>query len=101
MKLALLIKDIESNYLKKTLPSLRVGSIVRVGVIIQEGDKKRVQPYTGLLEKYHKAGLNSTITVGRFAKGIRVNRIFPIHSPDIQTIEIIAEKKPKTVNQNH
>ena len=90
MKLPLLVKSIESEYLKKTLPVLRVGSIVCVDVIIQEGNKKRVQSYTGLLSNHHKAGLNSTITVRRFAKGIRVTRVFPLHSPDIKDVRIIT-----------
>jgi large subunit ribosomal protein L19 len=86
-----LIKSIESDYLKTSLPELRVGFLIRVDVTIQEGSKKRIQSYIGVLKKYRKAGLNSTITVSRYSKGIRVTRIFPIHSPDIVQIKILEK----------
>lgn len=92
MKLSPLVKQIETDFLKQSLPSLLVGSMVCVDVFIQEGAKKRVQSYTGTLIAQHKAGLNSTITVRRLSKGIGVERIFPIHSPDIKSIRTIQTK---------
>lgn len=89
MKLSPLVKSIEADYLKKGLPSLSIGSLVCVDVFIQEGNKKRIQSYTGTMIAQHKAGLNSTITVRRLSKGVGVERIFPIHSPDIQSIKIV------------
>jgi large subunit ribosomal protein L19 len=86
-----LIKSIESDYLKTSLPELRVGYLIQVDVAIQEGNKKRIQSYIGVLKKYSKAGLNSTITVSRYSKGIRVTRLFPIHSPDITQIKIVEK----------
>lgn len=91
MKLSPLIKSIESKYLNKNLPVLSVGSLVCVDIFIQEGNKKRVQSYTGTMINQHKAGLNSTITIRRVSKGIGVERIFPIHSPDIQSIKVITK----------
>jgi large subunit ribosomal protein L19 len=93
MKLSPLVKQIEADYLKKSLPSLKVGSLVCVDVSIQEGNKKRIQSYTGTLIAQHKAGLNSTITVRRLSKGIGVERIFPIHSPDIQSIQMVTKRQ--------
>lgn len=91
MKLSPLIKSIESDYLKQNIPIVQLGSIVCVNVLIQEGNKKRIQSYTGTVTYQHRAGLNSTITVRRLSKGIGVERIFPTHSPDIQSI-IVIEK---------
>lgn len=91
MKLSPLIKSIESDYLKQNIPIVQLGSMVCVNVLIQEGNKKRIQSYTGTVIYQHRAGLNSTITVRRLSKGIGVERIFPTHSPDIQSI-IVIEK---------
>lgn len=93
MKLSQLVKSIESDFLKKDLPTLNVGNLVNVNVLIQESNKKRLQSYQGTITSQHKAGLNSTITVRRISKGVGVDRIFPIHSPDIQSIEVVPSKK--------
>nr|YP_009256627.1 ribosomal protein L19 [Ulva linza]YP_009440071.1 ribosomal protein L19 [Ulva prolifera]ANH54386.1 ribosomal protein L19 [Ulva linza]AOT99408.1 ribosomal protein L19 [Ulva prolifera]UEN67746.1 ribosomal protein L19 [Ulva prolifera]WFS79766.1 ribosomal protein L19 [Ulva prolifera]WFS79843.1 ribosomal protein L19 [Ulva prolifera] len=91
MKLNKLIKDIESDYLKLDLPSFKIGNIVSIDVLIQEGNKKRIQSYNGKIISQHLAGLNSTITVRRLSKGIGIERIFPIHSPDIKSINLIEK----------
>ena len=91
MKLNKLIKDIESDYLKLDLPSFRIGNLVSIDVLIQEGNKKRIQSYSGKIISQHLAGLNSTITVRRLSKGIGIERIFPIHSPDIKSINLIEK----------
>jgi large subunit ribosomal protein L19 len=91
MKLTKLIKSIQSDYLKKNLPSLKIGDLVSIDVLIQEGNKKRIQSYTGTMISQRKAGLNSTITVRRISKGVGIERIFSLHSPDIQNIKIIKK----------
>nr|YP_009220388.1 ribosomal protein L19 [Ulva fasciata]YP_009633109.1 ribosomal protein L19 [Ulva lactuca]ALR86886.1 ribosomal protein L19 [Ulva fasciata]QBS47967.1 ribosomal protein L19 [Ulva lactuca] len=91
MKLKKLIKDIESDYLKLDLPLFKIGNIVSIDVLIQEGNKKRIQSYSGKIISQHLAGLNSTITVRRLSKGIGIERIFPIHSPDIKSINLIEK----------
>lgn len=80
-----LIQSIESKAFK-SLSQLGLGQILTVDVLIQEGNKKRIQSYTGVLVKQHRAGVKSTITVRKLSKGITVERIFPIHSPDIENI---------------
>lgn len=89
MKFNKLIKHIESDYLKPDLPWFKIGNTVSIDVLIQEGNKKRIQSYSGKIISQHLAGLNSTITVRRLSKGIGIERIFPIHSPDIKSINII------------
>nr|QVO51064.1 50S ribosomal protein L19 [Ulva compressa] len=91
MKLNKLIKNIESDYLKPDLPSFKIGNTVSIDVLIQEGNKKRIQSYSGKIISQHLAGLNSTITVRRLSKGIGIERIFPIHSPDIKSINLIEK----------
>lgn len=93
MKLNELIRNIESNYLKPNLPLFKVGNFISIDVLIQEGNKKRIQPYTGEIISKKFSGINSTITVRKLSKGIGIERIFPIHSPDIKAIKIIENKK--------
>nr|YP_636242.1 ribosomal protein L19 [Tupiella akineta]AAV80664.1 ribosomal protein L19 [Tupiella akineta] len=92
MKLHQIVKSIESDFFKKDLPVLNVGNIVNVNVLIQEANKKRLQSYQGTIISQHRAGLNSTITVRRISKGVGVARIFPIHSPDIDSIQLVSSK---------
>jgi large subunit ribosomal protein L19 len=95
MKLQELVKAIESDQLKTDLPKIAVGDTVRIGVLIQEGNKERVQTYQGTVIAKHNANLNSTITVRRIFQGIGVERVFPIHSPQIKAIEIMRHAKVK------
>jgi large subunit ribosomal protein L19 len=88
-----LVRSIEKDLLKTDLPTLRVGDQVKVGVLIREGDKERVQPYQGTIIAQHRAGLNSTITVRKIFQGIGVERIFLIHSPRINFIESIRSSR--------
>ena len=91
MKLNELIENIGSNYLKPDLPLLNIGNFISIDVLIQEGNKKRIQSYRGKIISKHSAGINSTITVRRLSKGIGIERIFPIHSPDIKSIKLIEK----------
>lgn len=93
MKLQQLISEIESQQLKSDLPKIFVGDTVRVGVTIQEGNKKRIQPYEGTVIAQHRAGVNTTITVRRIFQGIGVERIFPIHSSCIQEVKVLRRAK--------
>ena len=93
MKLGQLIEKIESKQLKSGLPMICIGDTIKVGVLIQEGDKQRVQPYKGTVIAQHRAGMNYTITVRRLFQGVGVEKVFPLHSPFIKNIEIIKRAK--------
>nr|YP_009106285.1 ribosomal protein L19 [Interfilum terricola]AIT95117.1 ribosomal protein L19 [Interfilum terricola] len=93
MKLKDLVNSIEKTQLKTNSPKIRVGDTVRIGVLIQEGNKQRIQPYEGTVIAQHNGGSNTTITVRKIFQGIGVERIFPIHSPVIQDIKILRSSK--------
>lgn len=93
LKLKEIINRIEKKQLKSSLPTIFVGDTIKLGVLIQEGNKQRVQPYEGTVIAQHHASSNTTVTVRRIFQGIGVERIFAIHSPSIQTIEIIRRAK--------
>lgn len=74
----------------KTVPELRAGQTVRVHQRIKEGDKTRIQPFEGLIiATKHGRGLDGTFTVRKIAEGVGVERIYPLHSPTIDKIEIL------------
>ena len=78
----------------KKIPEIRSGYTVRVNSKIKEGDKERIQAFEGLvIAKKHGRGLSSTITVRKISHGIGVERIFPLHSPSIESIKIVKKGK--------
>jgi len=83
-----LIKEFESEQLKKELPEIYVGDTVKVGVKITEGNKERVQPYEGVVIAKRHGGLHQTITVRRIFQGIGVERVFMLHSPQVASLKV-------------
>jgi large subunit ribosomal protein L19 len=93
MKAQEIIRSIEAEQLKTNLPEIYVGDTVRVGVLIQEGNKERTQPYEGVVIARRNGGINETITVRRVFQGVGVERVFLLHSPRIANIKIIRRGK--------
>ena len=87
------IQSIETNFLKKDLPILKIGDNVKVGVKIIEGNRERVQFYEGILIAKKNSLINTTITVRKILQGIGVERIFLLHSPKVDSIEVLRSSK--------
>lgn len=84
----------KQTQIKKNLPSLRPGSFIRVYQKIKEGDKERIQIFEGLIiARKHGKEIGATITVRKIVDGIGVEKIFPIHLPNIEKIEILRSSK--------
>lgn len=83
-----IIEKIESEQLKKDVPAFRVGDTVKVHTRVIEGDKERIQVYSGIVIGRKGTGINSNFTVRRVSYGEGVERVFPLHSPRIAKIEI-------------
>lgn len=83
-----IIEKIESEQFKKDVPEFRVGDTIKVHTRVIEGDKERVQVYSGIVIGRKGVGLNSNFTVRRVSYGEGVERVFPLHSPRIARIEI-------------
>jgi large subunit ribosomal protein L19 len=88
-----IIRSIEAEQIKTDLPVIHIGDTVKVGVIIQEGNKERTQPYEGTVIARRNSGINQTITVRKIFQGVGVERVFLIHSPAIDSIKIIKRGK--------
>ena len=74
-------------------PAMRSGDTVRVHVKVREGDKERIQVFEGMVIGMHRGGLRATFTVRKVSFGQGVERIFPLHSPRIDKIEIVRGAK--------
>lgn len=94
MKSAILDKIEKEQVKKDSIPDFGIGDTVRVHVRIREGEKERVQVYTGAVIARDGAGATETFTVRRISYGEGVERVFPIHAPTIAAIEV--ERKGKT-----
>lgn len=85
------IADIEAKYARKDLPRMRAGDTVRVHSKIREGDKERVQVFEGVVLAYRKGTPGSSMfTVRKVSYGVGVERMYPVHSPRIEKIEVVG-----------
>ena len=83
-----LIKFVEKEYLKAELPTFKAGDKVTVHYKIKEGNKERIQLFHGDVIQRRNSGLSATFTVRKISNGVGVERIFPLHSPNIDKIEV-------------
>lgn len=87
------IAEIERKQLRSDLPDFRPGDTVTVNVKIKEGNKERVQAFAGTVIKMKGGGVNRTFTVRKISYGVGVERVFPLHSPTIESIQIKTKGK--------
>ena len=87
------IDNLNSTFLKTDLPVIKIGDNVKIGVKIIEGNKERVQYYEGTIIAKKNSSINTTITVRKVLQGIGVERVFLIHSPKVDSIQILRSSK--------
>ena len=90
-----IIKSIEHEQMKNSIPDLKVGDTVRVHQRIKEGNRERIQVFEGIVIKKQGGGLNATFTVRRVAYGCGVEKTFLIHSPMVEKIELVRVGKAR------
>lgn len=88
-----LIDQIEAQGMKKNPPVVHVGDTVKVHMRIVEGEKERIQIIEGVVLRLHGGGIRKSVTVRKISFGVGVERIFPIHSPRVEKIEIVKRAK--------
>jgi large subunit ribosomal protein L19 len=88
-----IIQALEREQMRIDIPDFRAGDTVRVHAIIKEGDKERIQVFQGAVIRRRKGNTGATFTVRKISYGIGVERVFPIHSPNIDRIEIVTRGK--------
>ncbi len=88
-----LVNTLSKQYMKSELPTMRVGDTVRVHVKIKEGNRERIQVFEGTIIARKHGGISETITVRRISYGIGVEKVFPVHSPNIADITLVRKGK--------
>ena len=88
-----LIKTLTANYMKPELPQMNVGDTVRVTLRVKEGSRERNQVFEGTIIARKHGGINETITVRRISYGVGCEKVFPVHSPSIVSVETIRRGK--------
>ncbi|MCB1113181.1 MAG: 50S ribosomal protein L19 [Chlamydiia bacterium] len=85
------IQKLEKEFMKKSVPEFHIGDTIKVHTWIREGNKQRIQIYTGTVIARKGCGVSETISVHRVAHGVGMERVFPIHSPTVEKIELVRE----------
>ena len=88
-----IIKNIEAAQLKETAPEFHVGDTVKVYGKIKEGNRERVQIFEGTVLKRQGGGARETFTVRKFSNGIGVEKTWPVHSPNVEKVEVVRKGK--------
>ncbi len=87
------LKIVAESSMKKELPSFSIGDTVKVGVRIREGKTERVQMFEGTVIAIKGSGISKTFTVRRVSYGVGVERVFPLHSANVDSVEVIRKGK--------
>ena len=87
------LKLISDPSLKAEVPEVNVGSTVRVHVKIREGERERIQVFEGTIIAVKGSGISKTFTVRRVSYGVGVERVFPVHSPNVAKVEVVRNGK--------
>jgi large subunit ribosomal protein L19 len=94
------IDKITAKQLNPNVPEFRVGDTVKVNVKINEGNKERIQAYEGVVVSRKGGGVSETFTVRKDSYGVGVERIFPVNSPKITSIEVLRKGKVRRAKLN-
>ena len=96
-----IIKEIEQEQLKEKVDSFRVGDTVRVHGKIKEGNRERIQVFEGIVLKRQGGSNRETFTVRKFSNGIGVEKTWPLHSPNVEKIEVVRRGKVRRAKLNY
>lgn len=87
------LQKVESSYLREGLPSFRPGDTLKVHVRVIEGKKERIQVFQGVVISRRGGGTSEMFTIRKISGGVGVERIFPLHSPTIERLELLRRGK--------
>ena len=95
------VDKITAKQLNPNVPEFRVGDTVKVNVKIIEGNKERIQAYEGTVVARKGSGISETFTVRKESAGVGVERVFPVHSPKLASIEVLRKGKVRRAKLNY
>jgi large subunit ribosomal protein L19 len=88
-----LIKMLEEQNMKAEVPAFNVGDTVRVMIKVKEGNKERLQAFEGTVIAKKHGSVEETFTVRRVSYGVGVEKVFPLHSPNVASVEVVRKGK--------
>lgn len=96
-----IIKNIEAAQIKAEVADFNVGDTVRVYAKVKEGNRERTQMYEGIVLKRQNGGAKETFTVRKNSNGIGVEKTWPLHSPNVERIEVVRRGKVRRAKLNY
>lgn len=96
-----IIKNIESAQLKAEVPQFHVGDTVRVYGKIKEGNRERIQVFEGTVLKKQGGSVRATFTVRKNSNGVGVEKTWPLHSPNVEKVEVVRRGKVRRAKLNY
>jgi large subunit ribosomal protein L19 len=96
-----IIRSIEAEQMKQDITSFNVGDTIRVYAKVREGNRERIQMFEGTVLKRQNGSTRETFTVRRISYGVGVERTWPLHSPNIDRIEVIRRGKVRRARLNY
>ncbi len=96
-----IIKGIEQEQLKEKVDEFRVGDTVKVYGKIKEGNRERIQVFEGIVLKRQGGSSRETFTVRKFSNGVGVEKTWPLHSPNVEKIEVVRRGKVRRAKLNY
>ena len=96
-----IIKNIEAEQLKETVPEFGVGDTVKVYAKIKEGEKERIQVFEGTVIKRQGGSVRETFTVRKTSNGVGVEKTWPLHSPHVDKVEVVRKGKVRRAKLNY
>lgn len=96
-----IIKNIEAEQLKSEITPFHVGDTVKVYAKVKEGNRERTQVFEGTVLKRQNGGARETFTVRKFSNGIGVEKTWPLHSPNVEKIEVVRYGKVRRAKLNY
>jgi large subunit ribosomal protein L19 len=88
-----ILDQISARRMKESTPDFSVGDTVRVDIRVLEGDRERVQAFQGTVMQRRGSGMGETFTVRKVSQGVGVERVFPLHSPNVSSIRVLRKGK--------
>ena len=96
-----IIRKIEAEQLKENVPQFNVGDTVRVHGKIKEGNRERIQVFEGTVLKKQGGSTRETFTVRKFSNGVGVEKTWPLHSPNVEKVEVVRRGKVRRAKLNY
>lgn len=96
-----IIRNIEAAQLKAEVPEFRVGDTVRVHAMIKEGNRERIQIFEGTVLKRQGGSTRETFTVRKSSNGVGVEKTWPLHSPNVERVEVVRRGKVRRAKLNY